>query len=130
MAHFVEINNEKKVIRVIVLEDKDTQDADGNEVESIGIKYLEDAFGGTWLKTSYNTIAGKHVKGGIPFRMNYAGIDFIYDEKKDAFIPPQPFSSFVLNKNTCQWEPPIEYPNDGKDYTWNEDTKSWDLVNE
>ncbi len=130
MAHFVEIDSKKQVIKVLVLEDKDTQDVNGDEVESIGAKYLEDTFGGTWLRTSYNTIAGEHVKGGTPFRINYAGIGFIYDEAKDAFIPPQPFSSWTLNKNTCQWESPIEYPNDGKDYTWNEDTKSWDLVNE
>ena len=130
MAHFVEINALHEVINGVVLDDNQALDASGNEVESIGAKYLHDMFGGTWLRTSYNTIVGKHVKGGTPFRMNYAGIGFIYDESKDAFIPPQPFSSWILNKNTCQWEAPIEYPNDGKDYTWNEDTQAWDEVSE
>ena len=68
MAHFAEINDSNKVIRVVVVDDKDTQDENGNEVESIGAKYLSDGFGGTWVKTSYNTTGGVHLLGGTPFR--------------------------------------------------------------
>ena len=128
MAHFVEINDLKKVIQAVVLDNKDTQDTDGNEVESIGAKYLHDGFGGTWLKTSYNTQGGVHKLGGTPFRKNYAGIGYTYDEAKDAFIPPQNYSSWTLNEDTCQWEAPVAYPNDDKKYLWNEETTSWDEV--
>ena len=128
MAHFVEINDLKKVIQAVVLDNKDTQDTDGNEVESIGAKYLHDGFGGTWVKTSYNTQGGVHKLGGTPFRKNYAGIGYTYDEAKDAFIPPQNYSSWTLNEDTCQWEAPVAYPNDDKKYLWNEETTSWDEV--
>ena len=126
MAHFAEIDALHKVINVVVLDDKDTQDKDGNEIESIGAKYLHDGFGGTWLRTSYNTYGGIHKAGGTPFRKNYAGIGYIYDEDRDAFIPQQPFDSWILNEDTCVYDPPVEYPDDGKIYTWNEDTTSWD----
>ena len=125
MAHFVEINDLKKVIQAVVLDNKDTQDTDGNEVESIGAKYLHDGFGGTWVKTSYNTQGGVHKLGGTPFRKNYAGIGYTYDEAKDAFIPPQNYPSWTLNEDTCQWEAPVAYPNDDKKYLWNEETTSW-----
>jgi len=128
MAHFVEINDLKKVIQAVVLDNKDTQDTDGNEVETVGQKYLNDAFGGNWLKTSYNTQAGVHKLGGTPFRKNYAGIGYTYDEAKDAFIPPQTYPSWTLNEDTCQWEAPVAYPNDDKKYLWNEETTSWDEV--
>ena len=128
MAHFVEINDLKKVIQAVVLDNKDTQDTDGNEVESIGAKYLHDGFGGTWVKTSYNTQGGIHHLGGTPFRKNYAGIGYTYDEAKDAFIPPQNYPSWTLNEDTCQWEAPVAYPNDDKKYLWNEETTSWDEV--
>ena len=125
MASFAEINDLKKVIRVLVVDDKDTQDADGNEVESIGAKYLQDAFGGTWVRTSYNTQNGAHTLGGTPFRKNFAGIGSIYDETRDAFYRPQPYPSFILNETKCIWESPVAYPDDDKDYDWNEETLSW-----
>ena len=128
MAHFVEINALHKVIKRIVLNDKDTQDANGNEVESIGAEYLHDGFGGTWLRTSYNTHGNIHSLGGTPFRKNCAGTGFTYDETRDAFIPPKPFDSWILNEDTCLWDAPTAYPDDGKKYTWNEDTTSWDEV--
>ena len=128
MAHFAEINDLKKVIRVLVLDDKDTQDADGNEVESIGATYLHDGFGGTWVRTSYNTQGGVHKLGGTPFRKNYAGRGYTYDEARDAFIPPKPYPSWTLNGTTCLWDPPVAYPNDGKEYNWNESTTSWDEI--
>jgi hypothetical protein len=130
MAHFVEIDASNIVIKVVVLDDKDTQDESGNEVESVGAKYLSDGFGGTWKRTSYNTSGGVHSLGGTPFRKNYAGIGYTYDASKDAFIPPQPWSSWTLNETTCQWEPPTAHPNDGKNYEWNEETTSWDEVSE
>ena len=125
MAHFAEIDALQRVIRVLVVDDIDTQDKDGNEVDSIGMKYLNNAFGGTWLKTSYNTIGNVHRLGGTPFRKNYAGTGFTYDLTKDAFIAPQPFASWVLNETTCVWEAPVARPADGKQYEWNEATTNW-----
>ena len=130
MAHFAEIDDLKRVIRVLVVDDKDMQDEDGNEVESIGAKYLSDAFGGTWLKTSYNTRGGVHKLSGTPFRKNYAGKGHTYDETLDAFINPKPYESWVLNESTCLWDAPIPYPTDNEPagYRWNEDTTSWEAI--
>ena len=128
MSHFVEINNSNEVIRGVVLEDKDTQDSDGNEDDSVGIKYLIDAFGGTWLRTSYNMVKGIHQKGGTPFRKNYAGIGYTYDEVRDAFIPPKPFASWTLDEETCIWEAPVAQPEEVGPYNWNEDTQAWDEI--
>lgn len=79
-----------------------------------------------WVQTSYNTLGGQHPEGR-PLRKNYAGVGYTYDAERDAFIPPQPFQSWNLNETTCLWEPPVEYPNDGKPYSWNEDSLNWDL---
>ena len=128
MAHFVKINDSNIVIRGVVLDDKDTQDENGDEVESVGAKYLSDGFGGTWKRTSYNTFGNVHRLGGTPFRTNYAGIGYTYNAAKDAFISPQPYPSWPLNEDTCLWDAPTAYPDDGKKYTWNEDTTSWDEV--
>lgn len=76
-------------------------------------------------RTSYNTSGGVHSSGGTPFRKNYAGIGYRYDEARDAFIPPKPFASWVLNEDTCLWEAPIAYPNDGKFYSWDEEAQNW-----
>ena len=130
MAHFAEIDDSNIVLRVLVLDDKDSQDESGNEVESIGAKYLNDSFGGTWKRTSYNTRSNIHSLDGTPFRKNYAGTGFIYDDAKDAFYAPQPFASWTLNEDTCQWDAPVTYPDDGKLYDWNEGTTSWDEVPE
>ena len=130
MAHFVKIDNSNKVVKIVVLEDKDTQDESGNEVESIGAKYLHDGLGGTWKRTSYNTSGGVHSLGGTPFRKNYAGIGHIYDASRDAFYTSQPFASWTLNEDTCQWDAPVAYPADGKFYEWNEGTTSWDEASE
>jgi hypothetical protein len=87
-----------------------------------------------WLQTSYNTRGGVHYgqdgkpDGGIALRKNYAGIGYTYDSVLDAFIPPKPFSRWLLNVQTCLWEAPIPYPNDGKPYAWNESTQSWVLL--
>jgi len=92
---------------------------------------------GEWIQTSYNTRGGVHYApnsndpdGGEALRKNYAGIGFTYDRGRDAFIPPQPFASWILNDSTCLWEAPVSYPTDGQDYIWNEDTTSWDLIEE
>ena len=125
MAHFAEIDALQRVIRVLVVDDVDTQDTEGNEVDSIGMKYLNDAFGGTWLRTSYNTLASVHSLSGTPFRKNFAGIGYTYDLTRDAFIPPQLYNSWTLNEDTCQWESPVTYPDDGKNYEWDEETTNW-----
>ena len=126
MAHFVEIDDSNIVIKGVVLDDKDTQDESGNEVESVGAKYLSDGFGGTWKRTSYNTYGGVHNLGRTPFRKNYAGIGDTFDEAKDAFYSPKPHPSWTLDEDTCQWDAPTAYPDDGKLYEWNEATTAWD----
>lgn len=115
MAHFAEIGEDNVVLRVIVVADKDTSDAEGNEVESIGAEFCRNLLGGTWKKTSYNA----------NIRKNYAGIGFKYDSQRDAYIPPQPFDSWRLNEDTCLWEAPVAHPNDGQLWIWDEPTTSW-----
>jgi hypothetical protein len=81
---------------------------------------------GTWLRTSYNTIGGVHTQGGTPLRKNYAGIGYSYDATRDAFIPPQPYASWILNEDTCQWSAPTPAPvEEGKLFRWDEPTLSW-----
>lgn len=82
-----------------------------------------------WVQTSYNTHAGQHPEGR-PLRKNYAGIGYTYDAGRDAFIPPKPYNSWILDEDTCLWNAPVAYPTDGNRYEWNESTTSWDLVPE
>ena len=89
-----------------------------------------DSSPGTWIQTSYNTHGGVHTSGGTPLRKNYAGVGFTYDAAIDAFYAPQPYPSWTLDDETCLWNPPTAYPDDGKIYTWNESTTSWDLIPE
>lgn len=77
-----------------------------------------------WVQTSYNTQGGQHPEGR-PLRKNYAGIGYTYDTQRDAFIPPKPFASWLLDEATCLWNPPVAMPTDDKRYMWNEDTLSW-----
>lgn len=121
MAHFAEIDENGIVLRVLVVD---------NAQESNGQDFLANTLGlgGTWVKTSYNTVGGVHTNGGTPLRKNYAGIGYTYDSNRDAFIPPKPFASWTLNEDSCLWEAPVAYPTDGSMYTWNEETTSWDLV--
>ena len=128
MAHYAEIGENNIVLQVVVVSDKDTWDYYGHESEELGAEFCRKLFGGTWKKTSYNTFAGNHVNGGTPFRKNYAGIGFTYDGDRDAFIPPKPYPSWVLNEDTCQWDAPIPYPTDEKEYYWDEATTSWIAV--
>jgi len=115
MAHFAKIDQFGYVTQVIVVANKDTSDAASVEKEHIGAAFCERLFGGTWKQTSYNG----------NFRKNYAGIGYKYDEQRNAFIPPQPFASWVINELTCQWQAPTPMPTDGKMYTWDEATTSW-----
>lgn len=118
MAHFAQIGLDNKVIRVTPIED---------QYESIGQEYLSNTLGltGTWVQTSYNTYRNKHRNGKTPFRKNYASIGYTYDSSRDAFIPPKPYPSWVLNEETCWWYAPSPYPTNGKRYRWDEPSLSW-----
>ena len=111
MAHFAKLGINSKVIGVEVVADTDCHNADGVEDETVGVQFLENIHGWPlWKKTSYNTQANVHALGGTPFRKNYAGIGYTYDEDRDAFIPPKPYASWVVNETTCVWEAPVTYP--------------------
>ena len=123
MAHFAKLDENNLVLEVIVVADSDAP------TEAKGQTFLQNLYKNTitYKQTSYNTIAGEHKLGGTAFRKNYAGIGYTYDASKDAFIPPKPFNSWTLNEDTCQWEAPVAYPDDGKSYVWKEDTQTWIL---
>lgn len=121
MAHYAFLDKNNIVTEVIV-------GVDENESNTDWEQHYGNFRGQVCKRTSYNTLGGKHNSGGTPFRKNYAGIGYYYDEQKDAFIPPQPFNSWVLNEETCLWESPIPYPNDEKLYIWNEESQSWEKV--
>jgi len=123
MAHFAKLNENNLVLEVIVVADSDAP------TEAEGQTFLQNLYKNTitYKQTSYNTIAGEHKLGGTPFRKNYAGVGYTYDASKDAFIPPKPYNSWTLNEDTCQWEAPVAYPDDGKSYVWKEDTQTWVL---
>jgi hypothetical protein len=110
MGHFAKVNN-GIVEQVIVAEPEFFQT-------------FVDTSPGEWIQTSYNTHGGQHPEGR-PLRKNYAGIGFTYDRTRDAFIPPKPYASWVLNETTCLWDSPVPYPTDGKKYQWDEATTSW-----
>jgi hypothetical protein len=97
--------------------------------EQAGVEFLQNLYKNrdVWKQTSYNTYGGEHALDGTPFRKNYAGIGFKYDQTRDAFIEPQPYDSWTLNETTCLWEAPVSKPDDGKKYEWNETTQTWDL---
>ena len=120
MAHFAQLDNLNTVTQVIVVHNNELIDQNGNESEEKGIQFCKSIFGEqtNWIQTSYNGT----------FRKNFAGYGYKYDEVHDAFIPPQPYLSWVLNNTTFVWEPPIPYPSDDKIYIWNESTLAWDEV--
>lgn len=117
MAYFAQIEN-GIVTRVLAV---------ANNQEHRGQEFLTDDLGldGQWVQTSYNTRGGIHILGGKPLRKNYAGIGYTYDAERDAFIPPQPFQSWLLNENSCLWEPPVPMPDDGRIYGWDENNQTW-----
>ena len=98
--------------------------------EQAGIDFLNNLYNtrDVWKQTSYNTYAGVHLLDETPFRKNHAGIGYSYDQTRDAFIPPKPYNSWILNETTCLWEAPLVKPDDGQIYNWNETTQQWDLV--
>ena len=134
MAHFAEINlgnnNESIVSRVVVVDNTNILDSDGNESEEVGATFMHNLLGGTWKQASYNTRSGKHYdqdgnEDGSGFRKNMPGRDWVYDSTRDAFIEPKPFASWILNESTCRWECSVAHPDDGKEYDWDEPTVSW-----
>ena len=134
MAHFAKLGINSKVIGVEVVADADCKNADNNEDEIVGIQFLENIHGWPlWKQTSYNTAANVHALGGTPFRKNYAGIGYTYDEDRDAFIPPKPYASWVVNETTCVYEAPVAYPSvttygdPAKPYeiSWDETNTRW-----
>jgi len=124
MAHFTKLGKGNKVEQVIVVSN------DVATTEQAGIDFINNLYGtnDVWKKTSYNTQKGEHKLGGTPFRKNYAGLGYKYDESRDAFIPPQTFPSWTLNETTCLWEAPVVYPDDGNKYKWDETTTNWVLI--
>lgn len=118
MAHYAQIDENNRVTRVLVI-DQETIDTGlfGNPT--------------SFVQTSYNTRGGVHYgpdgepDGGVALRKNYAGIGYVYDPQRDAFYAPQPYASWILNEDTCYWEPPVSMPTDGKSYQWDENTVSW-----
>tara|TARA_R110000765_G_C18423647_1_gene544586 strand:- start:114 stop:470 length:357 start_codon:yes stop_codon:yes gene_type:complete len=115
MAHFAEINGSNIVIRVIVVNNDECLDGEGNESEAIGVARCVALFGGTWVQTSYNN----------RIRKNYAGVGYTWDSTRDAFIPVQPFASWTLDETTCRWEAPVAFPDDGNKYKWDESVTNW-----
>jgi hypothetical protein len=114
MAHFAQLNEQNMVTQIIVVANEELL-LDSIESEEKGIAFCQSLFGGTWKQTSYN--------GNI--RKNYAGIGYTYDSQRDAFIAPQPYPSWTLVEETCNWTAPVLYPADGKMYSWDEPTLSW-----
>ena len=125
MAHFAKLGKGNIVTAVHVVSN------DIATTEQEGMDFLNNLYQSrdVWKQTSYNTKGGVHQLGGTSFRKNYAGVGYKYDQTRDAFIPPKPFDSWILNENTCLWEAPTEHPNDGQYYTWNEETRQWDVDN-
>jgi hypothetical protein len=117
MAHFAELDSNNVVLRVIVVDNKDTADANGVEKEHIGAAFCERLFGGTWKQTSYNGTIRKH----------YAGVGYTYNAVRDAFIPPQPYPSWALDDDT-NWQPPVPMPipTNLERYSWNEEQQKWE----
>ena len=118
MSHFAKLDKNNAVVFVTVGRKED----DGKEAE------LTARTGDVYKQTSYNTRGGVHLLGGTPFRKNFAGIGYTYDESRDAFIPPKTYDSWVLDEDTCLWQAPTPYPNDGQAYEWDEQLVSWKLV--
>jgi hypothetical protein len=119
MAHFAELDDNNIVTQVIVVNNNELMD-NGVESEDKGVEFLQGLFGhNRWKQTSYNN----------KIRYNYAGIGFFYDATNDAFVPPKPFDSWILDTSTYRWNPPTPYPNDGQPYSWDESSLSWIAIN-
>ena len=112
MAHYAKVNN--GIVETVIVAEAEFFDT------------FVDSSPGQWVQTSYNTRGGVHLNGETPLRKNYAGIGYTYNLEKDVFYAPQPYPSWILNEDTCIWEAPEPCPNDEKDYTWNEETLTWE----
>ncbi len=130
MAHFAKLGTGDIVESVEVVHN------DIATTEQAGVDFLNNLYQSrdVWKQTSYNTRGGVHLLGGTPFRKNYAGIGYTYDKTRDAFIAPKFYESWVLNEETCEWEAPVAKPeltqeqiDNNNYYSWNEETKQWDL---
>jgi len=146
MAHFAKIGLNGKVLQVLTLNNSDMLNADGVEDETVGQQYLETHNNWTaqmWIQTSYNTFRNQHKNGGTPFRGNYAGIGYTWDEDNEMFFPKKPYPSWVKDLTTASWKSPIgdapeltaeqtsqnEAETHRWSYVWNEENQSWDLTN-
>ena len=118
MAHYAFLDENNMVTYVIVGKDEGDGDYDWEE-------FYGNEVGQRCKRTSYNTRRGEHVSGGTPYRKNYAGYGYTYDEERDAFIPPKPYPSWALNESTCWWTAPVAQPTDGKFYIWDENLLNW-----
>jgi hypothetical protein len=120
MASFAQLNENSIVTDVIVVNNETIDNLPFPESEPVGVAFCQSLYGSTtvWKQTSYNA----------NFRKNFAGLGYTYDPVLDAFIPPQPYPSWLLNTTTCQWQAPVPYPNDGKRYVWDETTQSWVVI--
>lgn len=118
MAHFAELNADNIVVRVIVVNNAELLDANGQEQEALGVAFCQSLFGGTWVQTSYSG----------SFRVRFAGQGYTYDQNHDAFVAPKPFASWLFSGNILDWVPPIAYPEDGKPYIWDENIGSWVML--
>lgn len=125
MAHYAFLDENNIVTEVIVGMDE----SDLTEEISSWEDYYSSLKKQKCKRTSYNTHAGKHLLGGTPFRKNFAGIGYYYDDIRDAFIPPKIYESWLLDEETCTWIPPVPNPGNINEFTWNENTKEWVKVN-
>ena len=130
MAHFAKLGTGNIIEKVEVVSN------DIATTEQAGVEFLQNLYKdrAVWKKTSYNTIGGVHLTGGTPFRKNFAGVGYTYDQTRDAFIEPKPFPSWTLNETTCLWDPPVARPeltqeqiDNNNYYRWNEENQTWDL---
>jgi hypothetical protein len=118
MAYFAKLGTGNIIETVISINNSVITDSNGIEQEQIGVDFINQLYNtrDVWKQTSYNG----------NFRKNYAGVGYTYDQQRDAFIPPKPFNSWLLNETTCRWEAPVSYPQDSNNYEWNETTLSWE----
>jgi hypothetical protein len=121
MAHYAFLDGSNIVTEVIVGKNEGEEGIDWEQ-------WYGEFRGQVCKRTSYNTVGGVHSSGGTPFRKNYAGIGYSYDAERDAFIPPKPFASWLLNEESCLWEAPAPHPADGGFYNWNEEDQEWVAV--